>query len=47
MKSKQVTIKGELYTVRSSTDEGIKKAIVLLKKALKKNKQDNEENYGI
>ena len=44
MKEKQFKIDGATYTVKSTTEEGLKKAVRSLKKSLKKNK---ETGHGI
>ena len=41
MKSTQIKIEGLTYTVKSTTEEGLKRAVRSLKKSLKKNKEDN------
>ncbi len=42
MKSKQFKIDGITYTAHSSTDSGLKEAIKMMRKAVKKNKKDKE-----
>ena len=41
MKSIQIKIEGLTYTVKSTTEEGLKRAVRSLKKSLKKNTEDN------
>ncbi len=45
MKKKKVTIDGTEYTVSSSTDQGLKKAISSLRKSIKKLNED--KGHGI
>ena len=41
MKSTQIKIEGLTYTVKSTTEEGLKRAVRSLKKSLKKNKEQD------
>jgi hypothetical protein len=40
----EVTIKGITYTVRATTEAGIKDAIRAIKRAVKQNKKQDEDN---
>lgn len=42
MKSKEVTIDGITYTVKATTDAGLKRGISQLKRSLKKSKENDE-----
>jgi len=41
MKSIQIKVEGLTYTVKSTTEEGLKRAVRSLKRSLKKNREDN------
>tara|TARA_R110000744_G_scaffold254868_1_gene370433 strand:+ start:1727 stop:1858 length:132 start_codon:yes stop_codon:yes gene_type:complete len=41
MKSIQIKVNGLTYTVKSTTEEGLKQAVRSLKKSLKKNKEED------
>ena len=41
MKSIQINVDGLTYTVKSTTEEGFKRAVRSLKKSLKKNKEQD------
>ena len=45
MKEKQFKIDGVTYTVKATTEEGLKKAVRMMKKAHKKNNED--KGHGI
>lgn len=44
MESKEVTIDGITYTVRSTTPEGLAKAIKMLKASLKRTKKNKKDD---
>lgn len=44
MKKEELVWKGKTYTVSSSTNEGLKKAVKEIKKALKQNEKTKEED---
>ena len=44
MKKQEVTIKGITYTVRSTTEEGLAKAVKDLKKAVKRMTEDKKKD---
>ena len=41
MKEKEFELDGIKYTVRATTEDGVKRAIRSLKKSIKKNKEEN------
>lgn len=41
MKTTQIKVNGLTYTVKSTTEEGLKQAVRSLKKSLKKNKEED------